>query len=104
MDDMKASGLGDRVTVLAFSEFGRRVKENASAGTDHGTSGPVFVAGESVNAGLLGEYPSLAELQDGDLKTTTDFRSIYSSLLTDWLEIDSQQPLGGNFESLNIWG
>lgn len=102
LDDMKNCGLGERVTVLAFSEFGRRVKENASAGTDHGTSGPVFVAGESVNSGMIGEYPSLANLEDGDLKTTTDFRCVYRSLLTDWLGIDSAVPLGGDFDSLNL--
>lgn len=97
LDDMRSCGLGDRVMVLAFSEFGRRVRENASAGTDHGTSGPVFVAGDQVNAGLLGEYPSLSELVDGDLKTTTDFRTVYSSLLTDWLGIPGSIPLSGTF-------
>ncbi|MCA9050819.1 MAG: DUF1501 domain-containing protein [Planctomycetaceae bacterium] len=103
LDDMKAGGFGDRVTVLAFSEFGRRVQENASAGTDHGTSGPVFVAGESVNAGLHGTYPLLADLEDGDLKSTTDFRTIYSALLTDWLRIDSLRSLGKDFPRFPVF-
>ncbi len=102
LDDMKKSGLGDRIVVLAFSEFGRRVKENASAGTDHGTSGPVFVAGESIKAGILNPYPSLDDLEDGDLKTTVDFRSIYSSLLTDWMHVDANRPLGGAFQPFHV--
>ena len=100
--DMKKAGLSDRIMVMGFSEFGRRVKENASVGTDHGTSGPVFIAGENVNAGVLSKYPSLEDLEDGDLKSTIDFRSIYSSLLTDWLNIDATVPLGGEFKSLKV--
>ncbi|MEZ6127662.1 MAG: DUF1501 domain-containing protein [Planctomycetaceae bacterium] len=103
LDDMNASGFGDRVTVLTFSEFGRRVQENASAGTDHGTSGPVFIAGESLNAGMHGVYPSLADLEDGDLQTTVDFRTIYSALLTDWLEIDSVLTPGSEFPPLKLY-
>ncbi len=100
--DLQQAGLSDRVMVMAFSEFGRRVRENASAGTDHGTSGPVFVAGKSVNAGVLSKYPSLENLEDGDLKSTVDFRSIYASLLTNWLEIDATLPLGGKFKPLKV--
>ncbi|QDT99974.1 DUF1501 domain-containing protein [Gimesia aquarii] len=100
--DIKKAGFSDRIMVMAFSEFGRRVKENASVGTDHGTSGPVFIAGEMVNAGVLSKYPSLEDLQDGDLKSTIDFRSIYTSLLTDWLNIDATVPLGGAFKSLRV--
>ncbi len=73
-----------------------------SAGTDHETSGPVLVAGESVNNGLHGVYPLLPDLVDGDLKTTTDFRAVYSSLLTDWLGIDADLPLGGEFAPLDL--
>lgn len=102
MNDLKDCGLADRVVVLTFSEFGRRVKENASGGTDHGTSGPVFVAGEPVKAGLLGSYPSLSKLADGDLQTTVDFRSLYASILTDWLDVDSTGPLGGVFEPFQV--
>ena len=99
---MRGSGLGQQVTVLTFSEFGRRVLENGSAGTDHGTSGPVFVAGDSVNAGILGRYPSLSDLEDGDLKVTVDFRSIFSNLLTNWLGVDATRVLGGEFEALPV--
>jgi uncharacterized protein (DUF1501 family) len=102
LDDMKTAGLGEQVIVLSFSEFGRRVQENASAGTDHGTAGPVFVAGESVQAGMLAEYPSLEELEDGDLKSTVDFRQIYASILTNWLQIDRSAPLGGEFIPLRV--
>lgn len=102
LDDMKASGLSERLIVLAFSEFGRRVEENASAGTDHGTSGPVFVAGDSVRPGLLGTYPALADLDDGDLKSTVDFRRVYASLLTGWMGIEAIGPLGGRFEPLQV--
>lgn len=100
--DLKQAGLSDRVMVMAFSEFGRRVKENASAGTDHGTSGPVLVAGKLVNGGVLSKYPSLEKLEDGDLKSTVDFRSIYASLLTNWLGIDATLPLGGEFKPLKV--
>jgi uncharacterized protein (DUF1501 family) len=104
LDDMKHSGVADRVVVLTFSEFGRRVQENASAGTDHGTSGPVLVAGEPVKAGVLSRYPSLSDLEDGDLKTTVDFRQVYASLLTDWLGVDSIIPLGGTFQAFPVIG
>lgn len=102
LDDMDASGLGQRVLVMAFSEFGRRVQENASAGTDHGTAGPVFVAGRSVRPGLLADYPSLADLDDGDLKMTVDFRNVYASLLAQWLQSDSAGPLGSEFEPHSV--
>lgn len=103
-DDMNASGLGDRVVVMAFSEFGRRVHENGSAGTDHGTAGPVFLAGNTVNGGLSGETTSLTDLEEGDLKTQFDFRRIYATLLDRWLEIDSSKVLGKSFEHLPIIG
>ena len=85
MDDLKASGLEDRVMVMAFSEFGRRVKENASIGTDHGTAGPVFLAGTKLAKRSYGELPSLMDLDGGDLKFNVDFRGLYASLLNDWL-------------------
>lgn len=102
LDDMKSIGKEDQVVVLTFSEFGRRVKENDSAGTDHGTSGPVFIAGKPVKAGLLAEYPALDDLVDGDLKTTVDFRRIYASLLTDWMKVDADVAIGGRFEPLRV--
>ncbi|MCA9138701.1 MAG: DUF1501 domain-containing protein [Planctomycetales bacterium] len=85
LDDLRDAGIDDRVLVMCFSEFGRRVAENASQGTDHGTAGPVFLAGPQVQAGLIGATPSLTDLVDGDLRTEIDFRDIYASIQTDWL-------------------
>lgn len=105
VDDLAAAKLADRVCVLAFSEFGRTVKENASQGTDHGTSGPVFLAGTSIKGGLVGETPSLIELdpKHGDLKVNLDFRRVYASVLEDWLNVKSKTPLAGNYETLPLF-
>ena len=90
------------MTVLCFSEFGRRVAENGS-GTDHGTAGPVFVAGSRVQPGLLGSAPSLLDLDpEGDLKWSVDFRRVYASLLDQWLGLPTKEALGGSFESLRL--
>lgn len=105
MKDMKAQGLADRVMVMAFSEFGRRVEENASRGTDHGTAGPVFLAGAAgLTPGLHSSYPSLTDLSDGDLKHTIDFRSVYTDLLAGWLGADPQLVLGREFPRPGIIG
>ncbi|TWT66689.1 DUF1501 domain-containing protein [Allorhodopirellula solitaria] len=85
LDDVEASGLSDRVCVMGFSEFGRRVAENNSEGTDHGTAGPVFLAGSQVRSGLIGPTPKLTDLVDGDLRMTTDFRNVYQEVERDWL-------------------
>lgn len=98
LDDLSASGLAERVLVIGFSEFGRRVEENSSKGTDHGTSGPVLLAGDCVRPGLSGPLPSLSDLVDGDLKVTIDFRQIYASVLENWLGLPSKEALGGEFE------
>jgi uncharacterized protein (DUF1501 family) len=105
LDDLTAAGLADRVVVLLFSEFGRTVAENGSAGTDHGTSGPVFLAGPNVRGGLVGATPSLLDLDPkfGDLRTTIDFRRIYATILDDWLGLRSKEALGGAFESLPLF-
>src|SRR5262249_2589576 len=103
LDDMQAAGLTERVTVLCFSEFGRRVQENGSAGTDHGTAGPVVLAGGSVKAGLVGTTPSLTDLEDGDLKVGLDFRRVYASVLEDWLGLPSETALAGNSERLPLF-
>jgi uncharacterized protein (DUF1501 family) len=87
LDDLKEARLDDRVLVLAFSEFGRRVAENDSQGTDHGTAGPVFLAGPRVAPGLHGATPSLANLEAGDLKSPIDFRDLYSTILDQWLSL-----------------
>ncbi len=86
--DLREHGLGERVVVLMFSEFGRRVQENAQGGTDHGTAGPVFLAGAPIRGGLIGTAPDLAGLDNGDLKFVVDFRDIYATLLRRWLNID----------------
>jgi uncharacterized protein (DUF1501 family) len=95
LEDLRASKLDDRVAILCFSEFGRRVKENASLGTDHGTAGPVFLAGPDVKPGLHAKTPSLSDLSKGDLKMSVDFRQIYSSVLQNWLGIPplAHEPL-----------
>ena len=82
---------------MAFSEFGRRLKENASEGTDHGAAAPVFLAGNRVKPGLIGKHPSLHDLQDGDVKFHTDFRQIYATVLDQWLKVESAPILGGKF-------
>lgn len=102
-DELHAAGLGERVTTMVFSEFGRRVEENGSAGTDHGTAGPVFLFGPAVEPGLLGTHPSLSELADGDLMYTTDFRSVYAAVLDEWLGVDSTKVLGGTFKPAKIF-
>ncbi len=103
VDDLAAAKLADRALVLCFSEFGRRVAENGSYGTDHGTAGPVLLAGPGVRAGLIGEAPRLLDLQDGDLKMTTDFRRVYASVLDDWLGLPSKPALGGDFAGLSLF-
>jgi uncharacterized protein (DUF1501 family) len=102
MQDLTGHGLADRVLVMTWSEFGRRVKENGSAGTDHGTAAPMFLLGTPVNGGLYGEAPSLSALDNGNLKFTVDFRSVYASVLADYLKAPAQDLLGGNFETLHL--
>lgn len=94
LDDLQAAKLDERVAVLAFSEFGRRVEENGSAGTDHGAAGPVFVAGGQVAGGMIGAHPSLTDLDNGDLRMAIDFRDIYATLLTDWLGLSLPELSG----------
>ena len=86
LDDLKETRLDDRVLVLAFSEFGRRVEENDSQGTDHGTAGPVLLAGPAVKPGLHGKTPNLTDLSGGDLKSSIDFREVYATVLDKWLD------------------
>ena len=91
---LKDSGHDRRVRLLTFSEFGRRVHENGSRGTDHGAASCLFVAGPSVRGGVVGQHPSLKDLDVGDLKFHTDFRRIYATLLDSWLGCDSKVVLG----------
>jgi uncharacterized protein (DUF1501 family) len=95
--DLKGHNLDQRVLLATFSEFGRRVKENGSLGTDHGAASQIFVAGPSVKAGLWGKHPSLTDLVEGDLKFHTDFRSVYATLLTKVLDWPAEKVLGGAF-------
>lgn len=101
VSDLNKRGDGDRVLVMCFSEFGRRVAENASDGTDHGTAGPVFFAGNKVSAGLIGDMPRLTDLEKGDLKYHTDFRSVYATVLENWFKTPSKEVLGGEFEKVD---
>jgi uncharacterized protein (DUF1501 family) len=102
-DDLRTSGLDDRVATLAFSEFGRRAKENGSAGTDHGAAGPVFLAGRAIRGGLIGSCPSLSDLDNGDLRMATDFRQVYASVLEDWLQTPARDALHGQFEKPELF-
>jgi uncharacterized protein (DUF1501 family) len=97
--DLREHDHADNVIILLFSEFGRRVHDNGS-GTDHGAAGPAFILGEKVKGGHYGEYPSLKaeKLVQGDLNPSTDFRSIYSTILEQWLKLDPKPITGGRFE------
>jgi len=89
--------------ILIFSEFGRRVKENSSAGTDHGTANNVLlVGGRLKKAGFLNEGPDLEHLENDDLTYTIDFRSIYATILDNWLKVNSEKVLGRKFEKLEF--
>lgn len=98
--EMEAIGKADKVVVLTFSEFGRRVAENGSQGTDHGAAGPMFLIGKPVKGGVYGPVPDLQDLQNGDLKFTTDFREVYAATLDHWMGGDSELVLGQKFNSV----
>jgi len=103
VQDLDVHGHGERVCVLTFSEFGRRVKENASAGTDHGAAGPMFLCGGGLKAGMVGERPDLTNLLEGDLKHEHDFRRVYASVLQSWLGVNPDPILGDEFETLPLF-
>jgi uncharacterized protein (DUF1501 family) len=103
MQDMAAHGQADRVVLMTWSEFGRRVAENGSQGTDHGAAAPLFVVGKPVKGGLYGEYPSLTQTVDsGNLQYNVDFRSVYQTLIRDWLQGDPASVLGGSFPEIGL--
>jgi uncharacterized protein (DUF1501 family) len=102
LQQMAGDRYGKNVVVLAYSEFGRRVAANASHGTDHGTAGPVFVAGVPVKGGFYGEEPSLTDLDNGDLKPTTDFRDIYYELLLRTVGTDPTPSVGTGRNALGF--
>ena len=104
MQDLRDHDAADNVTVLVFTEFGRRIKDNGS-GTDHGSGGGAFVLGDNVRGGLYSEYPSLAPgdwLNGEDLRHTFDFRGVYSTLLEQWLGLDAKPIVGGKYEQLPL--
>jgi uncharacterized protein (DUF1501 family) len=101
--DLEAQGHLDRVLVMTFSEFGRRIDENKQRGTDHGTANVMFVLGGKVRAGLYGAAPDLAKRDErGDLIHRTDFRAVYAAVLRDWLHADAGKILQGTFEPLPL--
>lgn len=102
IDDLKQRGQLDRVLVMTFSEFGRRLAENASQGTDHGAAAPMFIAGSACRAGVLGDAPDLRNLEEGDVRHKLDFRSVYATVLERWLGADAKQILGDTFKSAAI--
>lgn len=101
--ELEQRNLLDRVALVTFSEFGRRVAENASQGTDHGAAGPMFLLSGRVQAGVVGSHPPLDDLDDGDLRFHTDFRRVYATLLDTWLKVPSREVLQGEFAPLALF-
>ncbi|MBI2920668.1 MAG: DUF1501 domain-containing protein [Planctomycetes bacterium] len=102
--DLDARELAGRVVTMTFSEFGRRVAENESQGTDHGAASPLFLMGKCVKGGVVGSAPDLGKLDQGDLMWKVDFRSVYATVLSRWLSVDPDKALGGKFEALDVMG
>ena len=103
LDDLRQHGAADNVLILVFTEFGRRMRDNGS-GTDHGSGGGAFLIGERVKGGLYSEYPSLdpADWLNGeDLAHTIDFRSIYATILEQWMKLDSEEIVRGKYEQID---
>ncbi len=100
--DLKAQRSSDRVLTMVFSEFGRRVSQNASGGTDHGTAAPMYLVGDMVRPGLLGGHPSLTSLNQGDLVFNVDFRCVYAAILEDWMGTPARQILGRDYRKAKI--
>ena len=104
MQDMKRIGRDKDVTVMVYSEFGRRAAENTSLGTDHGTANQVYLVGQALKGGHYGQAPSLTDLNgDGNVQHTTDFRRVYATLMSSWMGADSQALLNGKFEALPVF-
>lgn len=101
--DLKAHNLDGNVAIMTWSEFGRRVKENASAGTDHGSAAPLFFLGTPVKGGFYGERPGLDNLDNGNLRYTVDFRSAYATSLGGWLRVPDRDVLGAAYEPIPLW-
>lgn len=101
-EDLKKQENDARVMTMVFSEFGRRVGQNASQGTDHGTAAPMFLLGPMVKPGVRTEHPDLRDLEEGDLKFTTDFRGVYAGVLNDWLKVDAAKVLGKSYGKFGV--
>jgi uncharacterized protein (DUF1501 family) len=102
--DMARIGRGPDVSVMVFSEFGRRVGENANLGTDHGTAGLSFIAGQQVRGGHYGAMPSLTDLDDGNMRFTTDFRRVYATMAGAWMGCQDAAPvLKGDWAPLPVF-
>jgi uncharacterized protein (DUF1501 family) len=95
--DLEVAGQLDRVLLMTFSEFGRRVAENGAGGTDHGQAAPLFVVGNKLKPGLHGAHADLRHLPEGDVRFTIDFRQVYATILDEWLRADSKAILGAPF-------
>jgi len=102
VDDMRRAKLLDRVLLMTVSEFGRTVTENGRRGTDHGLAGPMFLAGGRLKGGLIGEHPSLTDLEGDAQKFHTDFRQVYATVLDRWLGFDSQAVLGAKYDPVDV--
>ena len=104
MEDVARIGRADDVAMMVFTEFGRRVQENASGGTDHGTAGPMYLIGNNLKGGFHGEHPSLTDLDRGNLKMNTDFRRVYATLLNEWMGFEgTDKILKGEYAPLGIF-
>jgi uncharacterized protein (DUF1501 family) len=101
--DLEAHGMDKDVVMMTFSEFGRRVGENGGRGTDHGAAAPMFIIGSGVKGGIIGDQPSLTDLDDGDLRYKTDFRTVYATILDRWLNADSKAVLGDKYDMLDLF-
>lgn len=102
VDSLEDAKLLDRVMIMTFSEFGRRVEENASGGTDHGEAAPMFLFGTKIRPGVHEKHPDLTRLNRGDLAFGCDFRRVYAALLRDWLKVKPEQVLGSKFQPLAL--
>jgi uncharacterized protein (DUF1501 family) len=101
-DDLAQHGNDKRTLTMTFSEFGRRVAENGSRGTDHGEAGPMMLIGGGVKGGLYGEHPSLDDLDNGDIKFTVDFRSVYATVVERWFGRPTQGIIAGSFPTMPL--
>jgi len=99
---LRKQGDLERTLVMTFSEFGRRVAENASGGTDHGQAAPMFLIGSRMKPGIHGQMPDLEQLDQGDLAFNLDFRRVYATVLRHWLDADAERILGGTFPPLPL--